>query len=130
MRSTRRPSFSLLPSPQHPKSPVLPSPHHRLSVFIPPAQLRPSSYDTHACATHCTREPRCAAFDIYFARDPKFELGPACTNPPPVTNVRCALFTADVAADQATNGVQYATAEYGDTFERLTVGSNGEYEYE
>ncbi|KAL5401893.1 hypothetical protein PMIN06_001010 [Paraphaeosphaeria minitans] len=84
-----------------------------------------STYDPNACAALCNANSQCTAFNIYFARDPKFEIGTKCANPPPVTNIRCALFAADVAQARTTNENQYASANYEDTFERVHIGSNG-----
>ncbi|KAF2451293.1 hypothetical protein P171DRAFT_515335 [Karstenula rhodostoma CBS 690.94] len=84
-----------------------------------------ATYDTAACADFCTADPKCTAFNIYFARDPMFEVSPTCVDPPPVTNVRCALFSANVAPELATNTHQFTAPDQSTSFERLHVGSNG-----
>jgi hypothetical protein len=101
-------------------------PQHRIPSCKPLTDHhRVYSYDTAACAAHCDAEPSCKAFNIYFARDPKYVVHETCTESAPVTNIRCALFAAEVVIDKTTNEIQYTTADPSSRFERVQVGSNG-----
>ncbi|KAF2688159.1 hypothetical protein K458DRAFT_428910 [Lentithecium fluviatile CBS 122367] len=82
--------------------------------------LQTDAYDVNQCAALCDAQGGCVAFNIYYERDPKFIEGPDCENPPPVTNIKCALFATAVSPKTATNTHQQTTG-----FTKVLVGSNG-----
>lgn len=73
-----------------------------------------TSYDVDACATSCTSQNGCVAFNIYFERDPALN-GDGCTlagtdADETITNVYCSLWGGDstYSSANATNTGQWA----------------------
>ena len=80
-----------------------------------------SSYDTLTCASECDRNSGCAAFNVYIERDPTLAPNAQdCPNPPSTVIYKCALWSAAVSADEATN-----TGQWVDSFQVVITGSNG-----
>ena len=86
-----------------------------------------ATYDVQACADFCDSEKYCNGFNIYFERDPSVDPSSACPNPPPVTNIKCAIYGYPVASGSATNEGQYRGPEdaSGEAFHVVIAGSNG-----
>lgn len=80
------------------------------------------SYDPQACATLCDNKDLCFAFNIYVERDPSLNpaAGSSCSNPPPITNVKCTLYGMPISANTATN-----SGETRASFQIVIAGSNG-----
>ena len=90
--------------------------------------LQSSTYDPTQCAALCNAQAGCQAFNIYYARDPMYDQGVDCLDPPPVTNIKCALYAQAVIPKSATNVVQQAKDAEGKTiFTKVNIGSNGEW---
>ncbi|KAK5011044.1 hypothetical protein LTR28_006121 [Elasticomyces elasticus] len=84
------------------------------------------SYDAAACAAHCDTTALCTAFNIYIERDPSLNptanaSSPAtyCPNPASITNYKCTLWGAALAAAEATN-----TGGWREQFQVAVVASN------
>jgi hypothetical protein len=78
------------------------------------------SYSTAECAAFCDSEKFCLGFNLFFERDPSVDPGVGCTDPKPVTNIKCSIYGYPVAKASATNQGQYR----GD-FHVVITGSNG-----
>lgn len=79
------------------------------------------SYDINACATKCDQTSGCAAFNLYFERNPTVSTDPlCCPNPPSMTNIKCALWGSTLDKKSASNKGQYRNS-----FEVVMGGSNG-----
>ncbi|KAF1980186.1 hypothetical protein BU23DRAFT_3723 [Bimuria novae-zelandiae CBS 107.79] len=85
------------------------------------------TYDVDTCAAFCDSEKFCNGFNIYYERDPSVDPSASCPNPPPITNVKCALFGYPVGAAAATNAGQWRGPEdaNGEAFHVVIAGSNG-----
>ncbi|KAF7193370.1 hypothetical protein HII31_05349 [Pseudocercospora fuligena] len=79
-----------------------------------------NNYDVPACAAKCNSVDLCTAFNIYVERDPSLDAGPACPNPPSVSNYKCALWGSSISRETATN-----TGQYRDQFQVVITASNG-----
>jgi hypothetical protein len=77
-------------------------------------------YDVQGCADFCDSEKFCLGFNIYYERDPMYAPDSSCTNPDPITNVKCSIYGYPVAAASATNDGQY-----NQDFHVVITGSNG-----
>ena len=86
----------------------------------------------------CDQLPNCAAFNIYFERDPSQNPAAACPNPTSVTNIKCVRWGVQVNADTAKNTGEtrskladlatnrhLLTQNPEPAFEVVIVGSNG-----
>lgn len=82
--------------------------------------IETGSYDVKACADFCNSEKFCLGFNIYYERDPSYDPKTGCTNPPPITNLKCSLYGYNVAGAAATN-----TGQWRNQFQVIIVGSNG-----
>lgn len=61
-------------------------------------------YDPIACQVYCDQLEDCAAFNIYYERDPTVDPNDAsCENPESLTNIKCVRWGAAVSAATATN---------------------------
>lgn len=69
---------------------------------------------------YCNNNKLCSAFNIYVERDPSVDPGPACPNPPSVSNYKCALWGSSISRQTATN-----TGQYRQDFHVVIAGSNG-----
>jgi hypothetical protein len=78
------------------------------------------TYSVQQCADFCDGEKFCLGFNIYFERDPKLNPATGCTNPDPVTNVKCAIFGYPVSQNSVINKGQSRQQ-----FQVIMVGSNG-----
>ncbi|KAF2999739.1 hypothetical protein E8E13_004471 [Curvularia kusanoi] len=78
------------------------------------------SYDPSKCSAACDAEKFCSGFNIYYERDPKYDPKDGCTNPEPVTNIKCSLYGYNVAKAAATNNGQWRR-----DFHVVITGSNG-----
>lgn len=76
-------------------------------------------YDPALCAAKCRNETACVSFNIYFERLPQQIPGPACPSPPPMQQVKCALYRHSLSSDKPTNSGQFQQQ-----FEVAVVGSN------
>lgn len=80
-----------------------------------------TSFDTLKCQQKCDQADSCYAFNVYFERDPTKEPGyTSCQNPPSTTNIKCALFGAQIDEKTATNAGQWRA-----DFQILIAGSMG-----
>lgn len=80
-----------------------------------------NSYDTKSCASKCNAITGCAAFNLYFERDPSLDPNEqSCPNPPSVTNIKCVFWGVPVSKSTATN-----VGQYRDEFHVVIAGSNG-----
>jgi hypothetical protein len=80
-----------------------------------------NKYDTNQCASLCTQQTGCVAFNLYFERDPTLDPNAdSCPNPPSLTNIKCVFWGVPVSSATATNGGQYR-----DSFHVVIAGSNG-----
>jgi hypothetical protein len=79
------------------------------------------TYNVQKCADFCDSEKFCLGFNIFYERDPKLNPAPACSNPDPVTNVKCSIYGYPVALASATSQGQWR-----EQFQVVIVGSNGE----
>ncbi|KAH7064002.1 hypothetical protein BKA63DRAFT_428179 [Paraphoma chrysanthemicola] len=82
--------------------------------------LDDGKYNVQKCADFCNSEEFCIGFNIYFERDPKIKPAPVCSNPQPITNVKCSIYGYPVSQGTATNKGQYR-----EKFRVVIVGSNG-----
>ncbi|KAF1955965.1 hypothetical protein CC80DRAFT_563852 [Byssothecium circinans] len=92
-----------------------------LTYFI----INNPAYDTRQCAERCDANKDCKAFNVYFARDPKYEPNEnsGCDDLTPITNVKCALFSDKLVRKDATNKEQ-SDGPAGTGFVRVAVGSS------
>lgn len=86
-----------------------------------------NQYDVAACATNCNRTTGCSAFNIYYERQPMYQITDDCPDPPPVTNIMCALYSQPISAADATNQGQTYVSRDGENFAIVIAGSNGMY---
>lgn len=77
-------------------------------------------YDTEACANKCNAISACAAFNVYFERDPSVDPGTGCDDPSSTTMIKCVFWGGPVTEDNAVNAGQYR-----DNFHVVIAGSNG-----
>jgi hypothetical protein len=84
--------------------------------------IEDGTYDVQKCADFCNSEQFCIGFNIYFERDPKLNPASTCTNPDPITNVKCSIYGYPVAKDSAINKGQFR-----EQFQVVIVGSNGAF---
>jgi hypothetical protein len=82
--------------------------------------IEDGTYAVDQCAAFCDSEKFCLGFNIYYERDPSVNPGPGCTNPVPITNVKCSIYGYPVAKASATNEGQWR-----EDFNVVIVGSNG-----
>jgi hypothetical protein len=82
--------------------------------------IEDGSYNVQQCANFCDSEKFCLGFNIYFERDPKYKPSAECTNPEPITNVKCSIFGYPVAKGSATEEGQWR-----EQFQVVVAGSNG-----
>ena len=47
-----------------------------------------ASYDSEKCASKCNAISGCAAFNLYYERDPSKDPGTGCENPTSTTNIK------------------------------------------
>jgi hypothetical protein len=78
------------------------------------------SYDPKACQALCDGTAKCVAFNLYVERDPSLNPASNCSNPLPVTNVKCTLYGLPISAATATNSGQYRQQ-----FQVVIAASNG-----
>jgi hypothetical protein len=78
------------------------------------------TYSPDECAAFCNSEKYCLGFNLFFERDPSVDPGEGCSDPAPVTNIKCSIYGYPVAEASATNQGQYR----GD-FHVVITGSNG-----
>ncbi|RMZ73514.1 Galactose oxidase [Pyrenophora seminiperda CCB06] len=78
------------------------------------------AYDVAACAAFCDSEKFCLGFNIFAERDPSLNADTGCSNPVPITNIKCSLFGYPVSANSATNQGQYRA-----DFHVVVTASNG-----
>ncbi|KAL1301923.1 hypothetical protein AAFC00_002386 [Neodothiora populina] len=78
------------------------------------------SYDSNLCASKCNAINACAAFNIYYERDPTVNPGPNCNNPASTTLIKCVFWGGPVNAGNAQNSGQYRS-----NFHVVIAGSNG-----
>jgi hypothetical protein len=86
--------------------------------------IEDGSYNVQECADFCDGEQFCLGFNIFYERDPKNNPASSCTNPDPITNVKCSIYGYPVANASATNQGQWR-----EQFQVVIVGSNGMYSY-
>jgi hypothetical protein len=86
--------------------------------------IEDGSYNVQECADFCDSEQFCLGFNIFYERDPKNNPGSSCTNPDPITNVKCSLYGYPVANASATNQGQWR-----EQFQVVIVASNGTSSY-
>ena len=79
-----------------------------------------SAYDSELCASKCNAIDGCAAFNVYFERDPSVDPGTGCENPASTTNIKCVFWGGPVTSDNANNAGQWR-----DQFQVVIAGSNG-----
>ncbi|KAI4720392.1 hypothetical protein E4T48_03404 [Aureobasidium sp. EXF-10727] len=78
-------------------------------------------YSTQTCASKCDAIKGCAAFNLYFERDPTVNPNDAsCANPPSTTNIKCVFWGGPVTTDNAKNNGQWRK-----DFHVVIAGSNG-----
>lgn len=53
-----------------------------------------ASYDSEKCASKCNAISGCAAFNLYFERDPTKDPGTGCENPSSTTNIKVNIIVA------------------------------------
>lgn len=82
--------------------------------------IESGAYDVAECAAFCDSEKFCLGFNIFAERDPSSNPGSTCTNPLPITNIKCSLFGYPVAAKSATNQGQWR-----EQFQVAITASNG-----
>jgi hypothetical protein len=78
------------------------------------------SYDVMTCSKKCDAIDGCMSFNLYFERDPSLDPGTGCTNPAPVTMVKCVFWGGPVNQGNAVN-----TGQFRSSFQVLIAGSNG-----
>lgn len=78
-------------------------------------------YDPIACQQVCDAAAGCAAFNLYFERDPSKDPNATyCPNPTSVTNIKCVKWGVRIDNTTAVN-----TGESRDSFKVVISGSNG-----
>ncbi|EAT80028.1 hypothetical protein HBI56_148780 [Parastagonospora nodorum] len=82
--------------------------------------IESGDYDVKQCADFCDSEKFCLGFNIFYERDPSVDPTSSCTNPEPITNVKCSIYGYPVAKASATNQGQWR-----EQFNVVIVGSNG-----
>jgi len=82
--------------------------------------IEDGSYNVQQCADFCNSEKFCLGFNIFAERDPKYNPASGCTNPEPITNIKCSLFGYPVSAKSATNQGQWR-----EQFNVVITASNG-----
>lgn len=78
------------------------------------------SYDSEKCASKCNAISGCAAFNLYFERDPQKDPGTGCENPASTTNIKCVFWGGPVTSANANNAGQWRS-----NFQVVIAGSNG-----
>ena len=78
------------------------------------------AYNPDACQELCDETTKCVAFNIYLERDPSLNPASNCSNPAPVTNVKCTLYGLPISPSTATNAGQYRQQ-----FQVVIAASNG-----
>ncbi|KAI5203700.1 hypothetical protein E4T39_04003 [Aureobasidium subglaciale] len=78
------------------------------------------SYDVNTCSKKCDAIFGCMSFNLYFERDPSLEPGAGCTDPAPVTVIKCVFWGGPINKGNAVN-----TGETRSSFKVLIAGSNG-----
>ncbi|KAB8291843.1 hypothetical protein EYC80_006625 [Monilinia laxa] len=78
------------------------------------------TYDTASCARECSHISGCNSFNLYFERDPTVNPGANCTNPSPMTNVKCVFWGSSIYSSTAVNDGQWRSK-----FQVAIAGSNG-----
>ena len=81
-------------------------------------------YDIDFCATKCTSQPGCLAFNIFFERNPTLDPGHHCPKPPAFANIKCTLWGAGIDSKTATN-----RGSRNRQFDSAFAGSNGYNSY-
>lgn len=79
-----------------------------------------TAYDSALCAKKCNAITGCAAFNLYFERDPTVDPGTGCTDPASTTAIKCVFWGGPVTTSNANNYGQYRSS-----FEVVIAGSNG-----
>ncbi|KAG9593032.1 hypothetical protein KCV04_g20894, partial [Aureobasidium melanogenum] len=80
-----------------------------------------NEYSTQTCADKCDAIKGCAAFNIYFERDPTVNPNDvSCANPSSTTNIKCVFWGGPVTTDNAKNNGQWRK-----DFHVVIAGSNG-----
>ncbi|EDU44238.1 hypothetical protein PtrSN002B_001961 [Pyrenophora tritici-repentis] len=82
--------------------------------------IEDGTYNVDQCAAFCDSEKFCLGFNIFAERDPKYNPAPDCTNPQPITNIKCSLYGYPVTAKTATNQGQWR-----EQFHVVITASNG-----
>ncbi|KAJ9644470.1 hypothetical protein H2199_003433 [Coniosporium tulheliwenetii] len=78
------------------------------------------TYDSNACASKCNAIMGCAAFNLYFERNPINAPGDDCKNPPSSTHIKCVFWGGPVFTENAKNSGQWRR-----DFQVVIAGSNG-----
>lgn len=80
-----------------------------------------NKYDPDECARLCDDLPTCAAFNLYFQRDPAYEpnMAAGCPNPPSTTSIDCVLWHTRLDPDEVVN-----FGELREEFQVVITGSN------
>jgi hypothetical protein len=79
-----------------------------------------ASYSSEKCAAKCNAISGCAAFNLYFERDPSKDPGTGCENPGSTTNIKCVFWGGPVTSVNANNAGQWRSK-----FQVVIAGSNG-----
>ncbi|CZT19288.1 uncharacterized protein RCC_05134 [Ramularia collo-cygni] len=79
-----------------------------------------TTYSTADCARACDETENCAAFNIYFERDPVVEPAAACPDPASTAAIKCALYNEAVDETSVIN-----LGQFREEFEVVIAGSNG-----
>ncbi|THX57875.1 hypothetical protein D6D06_03446 [Aureobasidium pullulans] len=80
-----------------------------------------SEYSTDICASKCDAIEGCAAFNLYYERDPTVNPNDqSCANPPSTTNIKCVFWGGPVNGENAKNAGQWRK-----DFHVVIAGSNG-----
>ncbi|KAI4733422.1 glycoside hydrolase, partial [Aureobasidium sp. EXF-8845] len=79
-----------------------------------------ASYDSEKCASKCNAISGCAAFNLYYERDPSKDPGTGCENPSSTTNIKCVFWGGPLTTSNANNAGQWRSK-----FQVVIAGSNG-----
>ncbi|KAL0942889.1 uncharacterized protein CTRU02_200775 [Colletotrichum truncatum] len=79
-----------------------------------------ATYDPALCAADCAKISGCAAFNIFFERDPSQDPSVSCPNPSSTTVIKCSFWGVAIGPSTATNSGQKRN-----DFVVVIAGSNG-----
>ncbi|KAH9230846.1 hypothetical protein K456DRAFT_1842121, partial [Colletotrichum gloeosporioides 23] len=77
-------------------------------------------YDPSLCAADCAKIDGCAAFNIFFERDPTLDPAASCPNPSSTTVIKCSFWGVGIGPSTATN-----SGGWRNDFHIVVAGSNG-----